>query len=87
MWEFVNEVDDDVKMCQQKQFGCDPKTFWADGQPSDGITQFMFGELNVYDPRYPDPYKNWVAGTGEGGPQAGYICGPKVEGWGNHTDF
>ena len=80
MWEFVNEVDDEVKRCQEKQFGCDPKTFWADGQPSDGVTQFMFGLLNVYDPRYPDPQKNWVAGTGEGGNQVGYICGPKVEG-------
>ena len=87
MWEFVNEVDDDVKRCQQNQFGCDPKTFWADGEPADGVTQYMFGVLNVNNPAYPDPYKNWVAGTGEGGNQVGYICGPKVEDYGCHAYF
>ena len=32
MWEFINNEDESVKRCQQNQFGCNPKTFWADGQ-------------------------------------------------------
>ena len=86
MWEFINEIDTDVKRCQQKQFGCDPKTFWADGQPSDGVTQYMFGLMNVNNLAYPDPQKNWVAGSGEGGNQVGYICGLRVEGRGCHGE-
>ena len=37
----------------------------------------MFGLANVNNPLY-DESKNWYAGTGEGGNQVGYICGPRV---------